>query len=92
MTNDIVSAYLSTWNAVDPHTPIGAVVAGVHEQFPGFEFTLVGEPDAHHDQVRFQWGLGPAGTEPPVIGFDVVTVDADRRIATVAGFLDRVPA
>ncbi|KXO98247.1 nuclear transport factor 2 family protein [Tsukamurella pseudospumae] len=116
--NDIVTAYLSTWNAVDPETrralldahwtpdatyvdpmaavagteAIGAVVEGVHEQFPGFEFTLVGEPDAHHDQVRFQWGLGPAGSEPPVIGFDVVTVDADRRIATVAGFLDRVPA
>ena len=71
---------------------IDAVVAGVHEQFPGFEFTLVGEPDAHHGQVRFQWGLGPAGAEPPVIGFDVVTVDADGRIATVAGFLDRVPA
>ena len=71
---------------------IGAVVAGVHEQFPGFEFTLVGEPDGHHGQVRFQWGLGPAGAEPPVIGFDVVTVDADGRIATVAGFLDRVPS
>lgn len=71
---------------------IAAVVAGVHEQFPGFEFTLIGEPDAHHSQVRFQWGLGPAGAEPPIVGFDVVTVTDDDRIATVAGFLDRVPA
>ncbi|MGY4719902.1 nuclear transport factor 2 family protein [Naumannella cuiyingiana] len=116
--NNIVDAYLATWNCTDPEArrdlltrhwspqatytdpmadvagaeAIGAVVAGVQEQFPGFEFSLVGEPDAHHRQVRFRWGLGASGAEPLVIGFDVVTVDADGRIATVAGFLDRVPA
>ncbi|MDF0530607.1 nuclear transport factor 2 family protein [Tsukamurella sp. 8F] len=71
---------------------IGALVGGVHEQFPGFVFSLVGEPDAHHRHVRFQWALGPAGAEPPVVGFDVITVDDADRITSVAGFLDRVPA
>ena len=42
--------------------------------------------------VRFGWGLGPYGAEPVVLGFDVVTTDADGRIATVVGFLDKVPA
>ncbi|NMO01658.1 nuclear transport factor 2 family protein [Gordonia sp. TBRC 11910] len=71
---------------------ISTTIAGVHGQFPGFVFTLVGEPDAHHSQTRFQWGLGPEGAEPLVVGFDVVVEDADGRIATVLGFLDKVPA
>lgn len=71
---------------------IAGLIGGVHDQFPGFVFTLVGEPDAHHDQVRFQWGLGPAGAEPVVVGFDVMTLDEEGRIDRVLGFLDRVPA
>ena len=67
------------------------VVAGVREQFGGMPLTLVGEVDVHHDVCRFQWGLGPAGTDPLVIGFDVAVVAADGRIATVLGFLDKVP-
>ena len=68
------------------------MIAAVHEQFPGFVFTALGEPDAHHQQVRFRWGLGPAGAEPVVEGFDVVVLDGDGRIADVRGFLDKVPA
>jgi len=71
---------------------IDALIAGVQQQFPGMRFGPVGEVDAHHDVCRFRWGLGPAGAEPLVIGFDVATVDADGRIAGVHGFLDKVPA
>jgi hypothetical protein len=69
-----------------------ALIAGAQEQFPGMRFTPVGEVDAHHDVCRFQWGLGPEGAEPLVIGFDVAMVGADGRITGVAGFLDKVPA
>jgi len=68
-----------------------ATIAAVQEQFPGFVFGAAGPVDAHHDVARFTWGLGPEGAEPLVIGFDVVTVDADGRIRSVIGFLDRVP-
>ena len=71
---------------------LDALIAGAQEQFPGMRFTPVGEIDAHHDVCRFQWGLGPEGAEPLVIGFDVAMVGADGRIAGVAGFLDKVPA
>ncbi|HEY3686061.1 MAG TPA: nuclear transport factor 2 family protein [Streptosporangiaceae bacterium] len=71
---------------------LSATIAGVHEQFPGFVFTPVGDADAHHGVTRFQWGLGPAGAEPVVVGFDVLTVGADGKITSVAGFLDKVPA
>jgi hypothetical protein len=67
-----------------------ATIAAVQGQFPGFVFTLLGEPEAHHDVVRFRWGLGPVGTEPLVEGSDVVTLDGDR-ITTVVGFLDKLP-
>lgn len=67
------------------------VIDGVHEQFPNFVFSLMGEIDAHHDQLRFRWGLGPAGSEPVVIGFDIVVLEPNGRIHDVRGFLDLVP-
>jgi hypothetical protein len=42
-------------------------------------------------QTRFQWGLGVAGAEPVIVGFDVAVIDEDGRITTVLGFLDKVP-
>lgn len=73
------------------HDAIDATIAAVHAQFPGFVFAPGGLLDAHHDQARFTWTLGPAGAEAPIAGFDVVVTGADGRIATVLGFLDRVP-
>ena len=70
---------------------LDATVAAVQEQFPGFVFRLAGPVDAHHDQVRFSWELGPAGQPAPIAGFDVAVVDSQGRIRTVLGFLDRVP-
>ena len=71
---------------------IEATIAAVQEQFPGFVFRRVGTVDAHHQQLRFAWELGPAGEEAPIAGSDVAVVDGDGRIANVFGFLDRVPA
>ncbi|MFE0465424.1 nuclear transport factor 2 family protein [Kitasatospora sp. NPDC058965] len=72
---------------------VDATIGAVQAQFPGLVFSL-GEAgvDAHHNQARFTWNLGPAGAEPLVVGFDVLVADADGRIATVLGFLDKVPA
>jgi SnoaL-like domain len=71
---------------------LDATIGAVHQQFPGFVFRLAGPVDAHHDQLRFTWELGPAGEAAPVAGFDVAVLDGDGRIRTVLGFLDRVPA
>ncbi len=84
-------SYIDPMAAVDGHEGMGAFIAGVHERFPGWTFRQVGEDDGHHDQARFRWSLGPEGEEPPVLGFDVVELDAEGRIKTVRGFLDRVP-
>jgi len=70
---------------------IDATIAAVQGQFPGFVFTLAGPVDAHHRQARFTWSLGPEGTEPLVIGFDVAVTNDDGKILAVLGFLDKVP-
>ena len=71
---------------------IASLMGAAQQQFAGLTFTLGGPVDANHNQARFTWHLGPAGGEPVVIGFDVVVLDAAGRIASVHGFLDKVPA
>ena len=72
---------------------IAATIGAVQAQFPGFSFRLAGPVDAHHDQARFSWELGPAGQpEAPIAGFDVAVRDDAGRLRSVFGFLDRVPS
>ncbi|MEV0526987.1 nuclear transport factor 2 family protein [Streptomyces sp. NPDC050439] len=74
------------------HESLAAVIAGAHEQFPGFEFRQTGAVDGHHHIARFGWELvSSADGSVPVAGFDVITLAEDGRIRTVHGFLDRVP-
>jgi hypothetical protein len=70
---------------------LGGVIGAAQQQFPGMRFTLVSGPDAHHDVVRFSWGLGPEGAEPVVVGTDSVLLAEDGRFALVTGYLDKVP-
>jgi SnoaL-like domain len=71
---------------------IAELIGAAQQQFAGLAFTLGGPVDGHHNQARFTWHLGPDGAEPVVIGFDVVVLSEDGRIASVHGFLDKVPA
>jgi hypothetical protein len=85
--------YTDPLTDVTGHEQIAAVIAGAHEQFPGFAFRLTGAVDGHHDTARFSWELvSEADGSAPVSGSDVITLDTDGRIKTVLGFLDRVPA
>ena len=71
---------------------IDALIAAVQNQFPGLVFTQIGSADAHHQQVRFRWALGREGGDSLVEGFDVAVIDGEKKITTVLGFLDKVPA
>ena len=70
---------------------IDAVIAAVQTQCAGLELSLAGPIDAHHDIARLSWTLGPRGAGPVVAGVDVAVIQ-NGRIATVHGFLDRLPA
>jgi hypothetical protein len=84
--------YIDPLAEVSGRDGIEAVVAGAQAQFPGMTFRLASTVDAHHDQARFTWELGPDGAEAPVAGFDVAQRDGDGRLTLVLGFLDKVPA
>lgn len=89
----VEGTYTDPLAAVAGHTEIAGLIAGAHEQFPGFAFRPLGAVDGHHDTARFAWELvSQADGSAPVAGFDVITLDADGRIRSVLGFLDRVPA
>ncbi|MGA5499630.1 nuclear transport factor 2 family protein [Streptomyces umbrinus] len=99
LTKAVTAAWTADGTYTDPladvrgHEGIAAVIAGAHEQFPGFEFRLTGAVDGHHDLARFSWELvAVADGSAPVAGFDVITLSDDGRIRSVHGFLDRVPA
>lgn len=85
------ATYVDPLMSVTGHAEIDGGIAAAQAQFPGFVFRKGAVLDAHHNQVRFTWELGPAGGEAVVIGFDVAVVENDR-IAKVYGFLDKVPA
>ncbi len=69
---------------------IDAMIAAAQEQFPGHEFALTDDPDAHNDRVRFSWLLAPAGEPAIVGGTDFARLAADGRIQSVTGFVDAV--
>jgi hypothetical protein len=94
----VAALYAEDARYVDPlvdaegREAIAATIGAVQQQFPGFVFRLAGPVDAHHDQARFSWELGPAGApEAPIVGFDVAVRDPEGRLRSVLGFLDRVP-
>lgn len=85
------ASYVDPMAVADGREAITATSGAVQDQFPGCTFRLTGAVDGHHEQLRFTWELGPAGEPAPVAGFDVAVLDADGRVQTVHGFLDRVP-
>jgi hypothetical protein len=72
-------------------TEIAGLIGAVQERFPDFRFSLLGKPDGFASNVRFSWGLGPEGAEPPIKGTDFVTLE-NGQLHRVVGFLDQVPA
>lgn len=72
------------------HGAISALVGAVHQRYPGFRFALLGRPDAHGQQLRFSWTLGPADAPELIQGTDFVEL-VDGQLARVTGFLDKVP-
>ncbi|MFC8244280.1 nuclear transport factor 2 family protein [Streptomyces chartreusis] len=99
LTKAVAAAWTEDGTYTDPladvrgHAQLAAVISAAHEQFPGFAFRLTGSVDGHHDTARFSWELvSETDTAAPVAGSDVITLDAEGRITSVLGFLDRVPA
>ena len=83
--------YVDPMAVADGREAIASLIGAVQQQFPDFSFRLAGPVDGHHNQARFGWELGPAGSPAPIVGFDVAVSDEEGRIKSVLGFLDKVP-
>lgn len=93
--------------ASDGHAGIDAMLAGVQAKFPGFVLKRTSTVDAHGGSadgpsggpsgssvllyLRFTWSLGPADGPPVVEGVDFCTLAPDGRLASVVGFIDKMP-
>ena len=75
----------------DGHDAIDALIAGVHERFPGFRFALARAVESQPGYARFAWRLGPPDGPALIEGSDFARFDADGRVSAVWGFIDRVP-
>ncbi len=51
--------YVDPMAVAEGREAIGATFGAVQGQFPWCVFRLVGPVDAHHEQARFGWELGP---------------------------------
>ncbi|HMM41461.1 MAG TPA: nuclear transport factor 2 family protein [Thermomicrobiales bacterium] len=78
--------------AGDGHDGIDAMVAMVHEYYPGYRFEQVGPIDSHNDRLRFAWRLnGPDGGPPAFSGTDFGVLGEDGRLRSITGFFDPAP-
>ena len=83
------ASYLDPMFAADGPEALDALVAGVHQQFPGHRFRLRGAVDAHHDRARWGWELaGPNGGPPVAVGVDFAVLAPDGRLRQVTGFFE----
>ena len=89
--------------AGDGPAGIDAMLAGVQAKFPGFVLKRTSKVDAHGGSLggpsgssvglylRFTWSLGPVDGPSVVEGVDFCTLAPDGRLASVVGFIDKMP-
>lgn len=72
---------------------VDAMLAGVQAKFPGFVLKRISKVDMHNGSyLRFAWSLGPEAGPSVVEGVDFCTLAPDGRLASVVGFIDKMPA
>ena len=89
---DAAGRYRDPLMASEGHAGIDAMLAGVQARFPGFVLRRTSKVDSHNDWVRFAWSLGPADGAAVVEGVDFCALAPDGRLASVVGFIDKMPA
>jgi hypothetical protein len=75
----------------DGHAALDAMLAGVQAKFPGFVLKRISKIDHHNEAVRFSWSLGPVDGPSVVEGVDFCALAPDGRLASVVGFIDKMP-
>jgi hypothetical protein len=80
------ASYVDPMFVANGREGLDALVAGLHQQYPGHRFSLVGSIDVHHDRARWAWEfLGPDGATV-ASGVDFAVLAADGKLRDVTGF------
>lgn len=64
-------------------TALEARIAGAHHKWvveAGYVFAYAGNAAGHHQAVKFNWTMGPAGGPVVSVGFDFLLLDAGGKI------------
>lgn len=80
------ASYLDPLLAAEGPSALAALVDGVHQQYPGYRFRLVGGIDTHHDRARWDWDLVAPDGSTYVTGVDYAVLADDGRLRAVTGF------
>ena len=68
---------------------LGALISGLHQDYPGHSFRCTSAMDAHHDRARWSWDfLSPDGTVV-MSGVDFALLTPDGKLRDVTGFFER---
>ena len=85
MTPD--AAFLDPMFEARGYEELDALVAAIHERFPGYRFRQTSAVDTHHDRARWDWEcIGPDGGAPAATGVDFALLASDGRLRSVTGF------
>lgn len=84
------ATYVDPLASVTGCDEISELIGGVQARFPGFRFALDGQADGYANKVRFSWRLGPESEPDMIKGTDFAIIEGNQ-LASVTGFLDKVP-
>jgi hypothetical protein len=76
------------------HAAIEAAVAKAYDEFvaKGFVFKSINNASGHHNTVKFNWKMMPAGGgDAAAVGFDFIVLDGDGRIRADYQFIEVPP-
>ena len=83
------ATYVDPMFAAQGAEALEALVAGLHQNYPGHTFRQTGPLDVHHDRARWGWDfLAPDG-KLVMSGVDFAVLDADGKLRDVTGFFQQ---
>ena len=69
-----------------------AMIRKTRVERPAAEYGLDSQVDGGHDlRYRLHWRVLTGTDDAPIVGTDIITIDADGRITRIDGFFDDLP-
>jgi hypothetical protein len=80
--------YIDPMFAANGLAELDALVAGLHQQYPGHYFRCTTEPQTHHDRARWSWDFLTPDGAVVMSGVDFAILAPDGKLRDVTGFFE----